>query len=135
MKKFALLIMTCVVSFCLSSCYDREVISDKGLNYFMPAAENVQYTKEGSIVVLTWTIPEVPDDFVRPISVQIQTVENNIYRDKITLSNEETTYSFEVDPANEYRYIIKLVGTFTEEAQEVGRTPSVTSKGVIVKVE
>ena len=101
----------------------------------MPTAENVQYTKSGSTVVLTWEIPEIPDDFVRPISVQIQSVENNIYRDKITLSNEETTYSFDIDPTHEYRYIIKLVGTFTEEAQEAGRTPSVTSEGIIVKIE
>ena len=135
MKKLTLSIIVCIALLCLSSCYDREVISDKGLNYFMPAAENVQYTKDGSTVILSWEIPEIPDDFIRPIAVQIQCVENNIYRDKITLSNEETSYSFEIDPVNEYRYIIKLVGTFTEEAQEVGRTPSVTSKGIIVNIE
>ena len=34
-----------------------------------------------------------------------------------------------------YRYIVKLVGTFTEENQETGRTSTVTSEGVIVNVE
>jgi plasmid replication initiation protein len=87
-------------------------------------------------VTLTWSIPSViPEDFRRPISVQIQIVENNIYRDRITLVNEETSHTFTIDPAKKYRYIVKLVGTFTEENQETGRTSTVTSEGVIVNVE
>lgn len=120
----------------LSSCYDRSVLDDKGLNYFMPMAENVQYTRNNNTVTLTWNIPaEIPEEFQRPIAVQIQVVENDIYKDKITLVNEETSYSFAIDPAQKYRYIIKLVGTFTDEAQETGRTTSVTSESVIVKIE
>lgn len=65
----------------------------------------------------------------------IQIVENNIYRDRITLVNEETSHTFTIDPAKKYRYIVKLVGTFTEENQETGRTSTVTSEGVIVNVE
>ncbi len=120
----------------LSGCYDRSILDDKGLNYFMPKAENVKYTQSNTTVMLTWDIPtEIPEEFKRPIAVQIQVVENDIYKDKITLSNEETSYSFIIDPEKEYRYIVKLVGTFTEEVQETGRTSSVTSEGVIVNVE
>lgn len=120
----------------LSGCYDRSILDDKGLNYFMPKAENVKYTQSNTTVMLTWDIPtKIPEEFKRPIAVQIQVVENDIYKDKITLSNEETSYSFIIDPEKEYRYIVKLVGTFTEEVQETGRTSSVTSEGVIVNVE
>lgn len=84
----------------LSSCYDRDVLDDKGLNYFMPTPENVQYIQDNATTVtLTWSIPSViPEDFRRPISVQIQIVENNIYRDRITLVNEETSHTFTIDP-------------------------------------
>lgn len=121
----------------LSSCYDRGVLDDKGLNYFMPVPENVQYTKSNAdAVTLTWNIPSaIPSEFRRPISVQIQVVENNIYRDRVNLTNEETSRSFTVDPTKKYHYIVKLVGTFTEESQVTGRTPSVTSEGVIVNIE
>ena len=83
----------------LSSCYDRSVLDDKGLNYFMPIAENVQYTQNNTTVTLTWKIPtEIPEEFIRPIAVQIQVVENDIYRDRITLVNEETSHDFTIDP-------------------------------------
>ncbi len=45
------------------------------------------------------------------------------------------SHTFTIDPAKKYRYIVKLVGTFTEENQETGRTSTVTSEGVIVNVE
>lgn len=128
--------MLLIVLSSLSSCYDRDVLDDKGLNYFMPTPENVQYTKNTTTVTLTWSIPLIiPEEFSRPISVQIQMVENNIYKDKITLVNEETSHTFTIDPAKKYRYIVKLVGTFTEENQEIGRTSSVTSEGIIVNIE
>lgn len=137
MKKIATVFAIIWAVFSLSGCYDRDVLDDKGLNYFMPVPENVQYTQDdATTVTLTWSIPSaIPNEFRRPLSVQIQVVENNIYRDKITLINEETSYSFTIDPAKEYHYIVKLVGTFTEENQEVGRTSSVTSQGVIVNVQ
>lgn len=121
----------------LSSCYDRDVLDDKGLNYFMPVPENVQYTKSNAdAVTLTWNIPStIPSEFRRPIAVQIQVVENNIYRDRVNLTNEETSRSFTIDPAKKYHYIVKLVGTFTEENQVTGRTPSITSEGVVVNIE
>ena len=137
MKKIVTIFTILVVVLSLSSCYDRDVLDDKGLNYFMPMPENVQYNQDNATAVtLTWSIPSViPEDFRRPISVQIQIVENNIYRDRITLVNEETSHTFTIDPAKKYRYIVKLVGTFTEENQETGRTSTVTSEGVIVNVE
>lgn len=136
MKKIATVFIMLLAVLSLSSCYDRSVLDDKGLNYFMPIAENVQYTQDDATVTLTWKIPtEIPEEFIRPIAVQIQVVENDIYRDRITLVNEETSHAFTIDPAKKYRYIVKLVGTFTGDAQETGRTSSVTSKGVIIKIE
>lgn len=136
MKKITTVFIMVLAVLSLSGCYDRSILDDKGLNYFMPKAENVKYTQSNTTVMLTWDIPtKIPEEFKRPIAVQIQVVENDIYKDKITLSNEETSYSFIIDPEKEYRYIVKLVGTFTEEVQETGRTSSVTSEGVIVNVE
>lgn len=137
MKKIATVFALMLAVLSLSSCYDRDVLDDKGLNYFMPVPENVQYTQDNATTVtLTWSIPTtIPDEFRRPVSTLIQVVENNIYRDKITLVNEETSCSFTIDPAKEYHYIVKLVGTFTEENQEAGRTSSVTSKGVVVNIQ
>lgn len=137
MKKIVTIFAMLLAVLSLSSCYDRDVLDDKGLNYFMPMPENAQYTKSNATTVaLNWSIPStIPNEFRRPISVQIQIVENNIYRDRITLVNEETSHSFTIDPAKKYRYIIKLVGTFTEENQEAGRTSTVTSDGVVVNIE
>lgn len=136
MKKIANVFIMLLAVVLLSGCNDRSVLDDKGLNYFMPMAENVQYTQDNTTIKLTWSIPaQIPKEFKRPIAVQIQVVENDIYRDRISLSNEETSRSFTIDPAKRYHYIVKLVGTFTEEAQETGRTSSVTSDGVIVKIE
>lgn len=136
MKKILAILLVFVAIVSLSSCYDRSVLDDKGLNYYMPMAENVQCVHNNADVTLSWKIPaNIPEEFKRPISVQIQVVENDIYRDKVTLTNEETSYSFTIDPENRYRYIVKLVGTFLDEYQEKGRTNSVTSEGVVVKVE
>lgn len=137
MKKIETIFTMLLVVLSLSGCYDRDVLDDKGLNYFMPVPENVQYTKnDANAVTLTWSIPSaIPSEFRRPIAVQIQVVENNIYRDRVNLINEETSRSFTIDPAKKYHYIVKLVGTFTEENQVTGRTPSVTSEGVVVNIE
>lgn len=137
MKKIVTIFTMLLAVLSLSSCYDRDVLDDKGLNYFMPMPENAQYTQSNATTVaLSWNIPAtIPSEFRRPISVQIQIVENNIYRDRITLVNEETSHTFTIDPAKKYRYIIKLVGTFTEENQEAGRTSTVTSDGVVVSIE
>ena len=80
MKKIVTIFTILLVVLSLSSCYDRDVLDDKGLNYFMPMPENVQYNQDNATAVtLTWSIPSViPEDFRRPISVQIQIVENNI---------------------------------------------------------
>lgn len=136
MKKITTLFIMLLAVLSTSGCYDRSVLDDKGLDYFMPKAENVQFTRDDATVTLTWEFPaEIPDVFKRPIAVQIQVVENDIYRDKITLVNEETSHSFTIDAAKKYRYVVKLAGTFTDEAQEAGRTFGVTSEGVVVKID
>lgn len=143
MKKIMNIIAALLLVMSLSSCYDRTVISDKGLSYFMPKPENVQYVKDEDHVVLTWDIPEeIPEEYRRPIAVTIQMIENNIYRDKITLNLEETSTAgikdqspFTLKADMTYRFIIKLVGTFQPDYQEKGRTLSVTSDGVIVDIE
>ena len=76
MKKIVTIFTMLLVVLSLSSCYDRDVLDDKGLNYFIPTPENVQYIQDNATTVtLTWSIPSViPEDFRRPISVQIQIV-------------------------------------------------------------
>ena len=73
MKKIVTIFTMLLVVLSLSSCYDRDVLDDKGLNYFMPTPENVQYIQDNATTVtLTWSIPSViPEDFRRPISVPV----------------------------------------------------------------
>ena len=68
MKKIVNIFTMLLVVLSLSSCYDRDVLDDKGLNYFMPTPENVQYIQDNATTVtLTWSIPSViPEDFIRP---------------------------------------------------------------------
>ncbi len=65
---------------------------------------------------LTWQIPDnIPDEFLRPLEVSIQKVENDIYRDVITIGNEGTfAEGIAIDANKRYRFVVKLVGNLTD---------------------
>ncbi|MGI6243829.1 MAG: DUF4945 domain-containing protein [Prevotella sp.] len=129
LKYFCMVLLTTLVA----SCYDRDVIDSKEFNHSMPAVENLQCTDQGNKVTLTWDIPDViPDDIVRPISVDIQVVENNIYRQKITLDEDKNTTDIDIDADKEYHFIVKLVGVIKTENRLKGESDRVYSPGVIV---
>ena len=134
MKKITNIFVVLLAVVLFSGCCDRSVLDDKGLNYYMPMPENVQYTQSGDQVTLTWSYPEIPDEY-QSVSVGIQAVENNIYMAKTTLSNGETSQTFTLTDGVTYRYVVKLTGTFKPEFQEKGRTSTVTSDGVVVNIE
>ncbi len=134
MKKITNIFVVLLAVVLFSGCCDRSVLDDKGLNYYMPMPENVQYTQSGDQVTLTWSYPEIPDEY-QSVSVGIQAVENNIYKAKTTLSNGETSQTFTLTDGVTYRYVVKLTGTFKPEFQEKGRTSTVTSDGVVVNIE
>lgn len=143
MKKITNIFVVLLAVVLFSGCCDRSVLDDKGLNYYMPMPENVQYTMAGDKMILTWDFPEIPAEYQTPVAVSIQKVENNVYRDVVTLTaGETTTKDFKDDNGiftraadKTYRFIVKLRGTFKPEFQEKGRTSTVTSDGVVVNIE
>ena len=54
MKKIVTIFTMLLVVLSLSSCYDRDVLDDKGLNYFIPTPENVQYIQKTSDVLFQY---------------------------------------------------------------------------------
>lgn len=136
MKKITRIFLFGILILLADSCYDRSVIDDKGLGYYIPPVSNVNCSVNGTIATLSWSIPlDISDDYARPIYVQIQEVENNIYTNKVTVNESITSASFTIDPSKEYHYVIKTNANFITDAQQNGRTPSVTSEGVIVYVK
>lgn len=132
--KTIMAVFTCLL---LTSCYDRDVIDSKGTHYILPKVENLTYSKQGDVVKLTWQIPgNVPAEFLRPLTVNVQKVENDIYTDVITIDNEGTSAEGIVANASKkYRFIVKLVGTLTTDATEVGISNRIYSEGQVVEIQ
>lgn len=117
----------------ITGCYDRDIIDSKDFNYSMPDLENISISKQDNMAVLTWQFPSaIPDSYNRPLEVNIQVIENDIYRQKVIVFDEATTNRIEIDPTKEYRFVLKLAGYLTPEAKEDGFTDRVLSNGVIV---
>jgi len=120
----------------LSGCYDRVIIDFKEFNHSLPDVENLDYTKQGNIVSLTWQLPStISPDFKRPLEVSIQVVENNIYRQKVVVGNESTVTDISINTSKRYRFIVKLLGYLTDEAREEGKTDRVYSDGQAIEIE
>ncbi len=136
MKNIKKLLVITLLVVIFSGCYDREIIDRKDFNHTLPKVENLSYTKQGNTVTLNWQIPaNVSDDFRRPLETSIQVVENNIYRQKFSIFNENKTANFQIDPTKEYKVIVKLLGFLTPEAKEEGFTDRVFSDGVILEIK
>jgi len=119
-----------------SSCYDRSIIDSKSFGFSLPKVENLNYTKQGNIVTLTWKIPaNISTDFKRPVEVSIQTVENNIYRNIILVFDENTSANITIDPSKNYRFVVKLLGYLTDEAKIEGKTDRFYSEGQVVEIK
>ena len=99
--------------------------------------ENLDYSVQGNTVKLTWQIPDnIPDEFLRPLEVSIQKVENDIYRDVITIGNEGTfAEGIAIDANKRYRFVVKLVGNLTDEVVETGISSRIYSEGQVIDIQ
>lgn len=134
--KIEKLIIAALILILFTGCYDRDIIDRKDFNHSLPKVENLSYTRQGNVITLSWQIPaNISEDFNRPLEASIQVVENDIYRQKISVLNEVKSASITIDPAKEYRFIVKLLGFLTAEAKEEGFTNRVFSEGAIIEIK
>ena len=124
--RICMVIFTCLL---FTGCYDRDVVGSKGTHYILPKVENLDYSVQGNTVKLTWQIPDnIPDEFLRPLEVSIQKVENDIYRDVITIGNEGTfAEGIAIDANKRYRFVVKLVGN--------GISSRIYSEGQVIDIQ
>lgn len=120
-----------------SSCYDRDIVDSKGPLHTLPAVENLSYTKLGNEVTLSWQIPaNISDEFNRPLEVKIQVVENGVYKNIITVLNEQTSGKFELKADTKYKVIVKLMGYLKEDFITEGKTDKAYSaEGKVLEIE
>lgn len=137
MKNIAKVFLVAFISLLFASCYDRDVIDSKGIHYPLPKVENLDYSKSGNTVKLTWQIPDnIPAEFVRPLEISVQKVENDIYTDKITITNEGTsTDNIAIDASKKYKFIVKLVGSLNDDAKQAGISSKIFSEGQVVEIQ
>lgn len=119
-----------------TSCYDRDIIDLKEFNHSLPEVENLNYTQQGSVITLTWQIPsDISADFNRPLEASVQVVEDNIYRQKIIVGNENTSADITIDTSKQYRFVVKLLGYLTDEAKEEGKPDRVYSDSEVIEID
>ncbi len=136
MKNIVRISIVTLIVILFSGCYDRDIIDLKEFDHSLPQVENLGYTKQGNIVKLTWQIPStISADFKRPLEVSIQVVENNIYRQKVIVGNENTSADITTDASKKYKFVVKLLGYLTDEAREEGKTDRVYSDGQVIEIE
>jgi hypothetical protein len=136
MKNIIKIVVVTLIAIQFTGCYDRDIIELKEFDHSLPKVENLEYTKQGNQVNLTWKIPAtVSADFKRPLEVSIQVVENNIYRQKVIVANENTSASIATTASKKYRFVVKLLGYLTDQAREEGKTDRVYSEGQIIEIE
>ncbi|MDR1336498.1 MAG: DUF4945 domain-containing protein [Tannerella sp.] len=145
MKKTVYLILT-VIGLCLSavSCYDRSVLDEKeGVS--LSAVTNLQSTRSGNTVTLTWSIPtDIPAEIDRPLSVNVQVLRSrpgvlSVTRvDTRTLPDEATTTTYlipdDVDNVGYgYHIVVKLTGNLKESVY--GHSSQIFSPGQTAVIE
>ncbi len=136
MKKWIQGVIILLVAATATGCYDRDIIDRKEFGHALPQVENLDYTKTGSSVRLTWTIPAtISASFRRPLETSIQKVEDGIYREIIIVGAEGSSRDIAIDASKEYRFVVKLAGYLTDEARERGKPDRVYSEGRVVEIE
>ncbi|MEN6455326.1 MAG: DUF4945 domain-containing protein [Prolixibacteraceae bacterium] len=136
MKNIIKIVVVTFIAIQFTGCYDRDIVDLKEFDHSLPKVENLEYTKQGDQVNLTWKIPAaVSADFKRPLEVSIQVVENNIYRQKVIVGNENTSASIATNASKKYRFVVKLLGYLTDQAREEGKTDRVYSEGQVIEIE
>lgn len=135
-RSLVFVLCAALASLLVGGCYDRGIVDAKDFGYTLPNVENLAYATEGNTVTLTWDIPDgISPAFKRPVEVSIQKVENDIYREIIIVGVEGTSRDIDIDPANTYRFIVKLAGYLTDDARETGKPDRVYSAGEVIIVQ
>jgi hypothetical protein len=143
-KRVYIFMLVTWVCLCITSCYDRSVLDSKeGVS--LPAVTNLQSTRSGNLVTLSWGIPsDIPAEISRPLNVNVQVLR---YRpgvlsatrvDTRTLPGEPVTtdYTIPDDVDNvgyEYHIVVKLTGNLKESVY--GYSSQIFSPGQTVIIE
>src|SRR5690606_41302058 len=92
MKKMICIMVAAVAATLFSGCHDRDVVDSKAFGQTLPKIENASYSlNDNNTIRFSWTIPaNISPAFRRPLEVSIQRLQNNIYREIITVHGEET---------------------------------------------
>lgn len=136
MKNFVRILTVVLATVMISSCHDRDIVDLKVFGHSLPKVENLSYSQEGSAVRLSWTIPSnISPAFRRPIEVNIQKVEDGIYREIITVHGESTvSHDIAINPERESHFVVRLAGYLLEEAHEPGKPDRVLSEGEVIEI-
>ena len=106
------------------------------LSSFLPILQRICTFYSHRLQCLRQIPDNIPDEFLRPLEVSIQKVENDIYRDVITIGNEGTfAEGIAIDANKRYRFVVKLVGNLTDEVVETGISSRIYSEGQVIDIQ
>lgn len=136
MRNLIIILLAVLTTISFTACQDREVIDVKEFGHSLPKIENLNYSKQGEVVTLTWEIPgDISPAFRRPLEVSIQKVENDVYREVIVAGGEAKSRDIAVAPDKTYRFVVKLAGFLTAEAREIGKSDRVYSDSQTIEIK
>ena len=117
-----------------TGCYDRDIIDSKD-GILLPKVTDLKAVKSGTSATITWNIPSnIPNEFNRPLSINIQIIDGKTTKLNETHSGETTSFTVnDLDVNKSYRIIVKLRGNFKEP--EYGKSNDVYSLGEIVYID
>jgi hypothetical protein len=100
----------CVLTF--TGCIDREILDSKPGEEIDPVT-NLKYTISGTDVTLTWNLPTtIPDDIIKPVSIYVKVLRNNVSIASVVLPNAPLTYVYKpYDSTKQYIIIVKVQGS------------------------
>lgn len=116
-----------------TGCYDRDIIDGKdGIS--LPMVTDLSATRSGTSATVTWNIPSnIPDEFNRPLTINIQVYDDKTRTQILEENSEVTSYTVTgLDANKSYRIIVKLRGNFKEP--EYGKSNDVYSLGQTVTI-
>lgn len=127
----SLYIVMCTLLLILSGCYDRDIIDEKAGDPLDPVT-NLDYTINGTNVVLSWTLPvSYPLDIIQPVSVVLYVYRNSTLINTFTVPDAPATYTYtSYNAANTYRIIVKVQGAV--DTDDVNKSKVRLSPGVTV---
>lgn len=127
----SLYIVMCSLLLIMSGCYDRDIIDEKAGDPMDPVT-NLDYTINGTDVVLSWTLPaSYPTDIIQPVSVVLYVYRNSTLISTITVPDAPATYTYtSYNAANTYRIIAKVLGAV--DTDDVNKSKIRLSPGVTV---